>query len=81
MFLGNFVKNSVSGEGKIYWENGDVCDGLIQGSTCSGKKTTASGTSTKGKFDFSFDHNDHQYNFGKLNLFILVKFNLLSFCF
>jgi hypothetical protein len=59
------VKGNPKGKGSLFWENGDTCIGEIKGTVCSGKKISATEEVTNGKFEFKFDHDTHQFDFGK----------------
>ncbi len=68
--LGSFIKNKPHGPGKVYWKNGDICSGEIKDNICNGKKTTEAGKEYLGKFQWNFEHEVHQFTYGKLIILV-----------
>jgi hypothetical protein len=65
LFKGKFENGHPAGPGTLSWSNGDECSGQMKNGICSGKRRTSAGVETEGIFDWSFDHDDHSFKFGK----------------
>ncbi len=64
-FIGTFV-NGHPTVGTLTWPSGDASACQMKNGKCSGKKVSAAGREIKGKFDWTFDHDDHSFTFGNL---------------
>ncbi len=67
-YQGNFDKGKPSGNGTIFWTNGDICKGDFKDNTCTGAKQLKDSWEV-GTFYWRFPHHEHILPEGNLKSF------------